>query len=249
MIPTLAITRTLLLMLLGMLCASSALAVSYSIVPNYDNDLCQSIRSALAEGLVLDAEKPICERRFELSPKAKEKGFTLIDKTLLPQSSYAALLLRFYKILGGGGEATPLSTAEKNKAKEIISNELNSQQVYIYSAEFDADNSKEIRKIYILYNPSCYIAREAIAVVYTFIEDSSGTLDPSWGVRAATAGIPVIYKDHTYYIRWKSWKGGVDPKGLAELNVFDAGPFNPAHRAYLPYAGFTPFVCRIFQDK
>lgn len=61
--------------LIGMLCTTSALAMSYTIRPNYESDMCRAVRRAFTEGLVLDATQPLCERRFSLSPKGGGSWF------------------------------------------------------------------------------------------------------------------------------------------------------------------------------
>ncbi|HET7563323.1 MAG TPA: hypothetical protein VFJ87_13175 [Rhodanobacteraceae bacterium] len=95
------VTNRLLVGVVGMLWASSAMAMSYNISQNYENPMCIAVKNAFAEGLVLDATQPLCERRFVLSPKAKALGLSNVDKKLLPQSIYQNLLEKIIAVTGG----------------------------------------------------------------------------------------------------------------------------------------------------
>lgn len=231
--------------MIGMLCTSNALAMSYSIQKDYGS-MCASVRKAFAEGMVLDATRPLCERRFELSPQAKRLGLSNVDKNLLPRSAYPNLLRKIITVTGG--KKWPQSEAFRQDA--AAADRLMKLNIKIYSSHFDSDNSGVIRKVYIEDLTYC-ADRDSYPYgsVTTYIQKSDGSLDPSWGVRNATAGVPFIYEDHTYYMTWRSWKGGVDKNRLAEIDISDASPYEGVFRKISSYNAFPPPYCIIYQTK
>lgn len=241
------IMRKLSIALILALCTFSTYATSYVIVPGYSNRMCSNIRMALTEGLVLDATRPLCGRRFELSPKAKRLGLVGIEKTLMPSSGYFDLLIRMAQV--DAQESTSSSEVDRKRNEIAISNLLKEEKNEIYASKFDADNSDATHRVYVVETTSCNIIglADSPADVSTYIEKEDGSLDPNWGVHAATVGIPFIYKRHTYYLKWQSLKGSPDKRQLAKLDVYDSRPFDPKERDIIPYQVFTPTICEIFQ--
>lgn len=238
-----------LIALTCMLSTSGAMAVSYFIVDGYENTgMCQAVKKALSEGMVLDATRPLCERRFELSSRAKSLGLSGIKKTLLPPSSYMDLWLKMAQV--DGQESRLQSTADRKKNENIIYQNMKNGVNKIFVSNFDADNSGIVNKVYIEDNALCDIKDDyPDSSVMTYIEKSDGALDQRWGAHTSTAGIPFIYKDHTYYIKWQSLSGNPDKRRLAQLDVYDAVPFHPELKDILPSAGFTPPHCEIYTYK
>lgn len=238
-----------LITLACMLSTSCAMAVSYFIVDGYENTaMCQAVKKALADGMVLDAERPLCERRFELRPEARSLGLSGVEKTLLPPSSYMGLWLKMAQV--EGNELTPPSEADRKRDEIIISKNMKIGVNKIYEGHFDADNSGKIQKIYIADGVMCnvdnlkdYYPDDSVS---TYIVKNDGRLDTKWGIHAVTAGIPFIFKGHTYYLKWQSLKGSPDKRMLAQLDVFDAMPFHPELKDIVPGAGFTPSYCKIY---
>jgi hypothetical protein len=232
-----------------MLSTSGAMGVSYFIVDGYENTaMCQAVKKALSDGMVLDAERPLCERRFELRPQAKSLGLSAVEKTLLPPSSYMELWLKMAQV--ERGESTPPSKADRKRDKIIISKNMKIGENKIYESNFDADNNGKIQKVYIADDVMCnvdglndYYSDDSVT---TYIVKDNGMLDAKWGIHAATAGIPFIFKGHTYYLKWKSLKGSPDKRMSAQLDVFDAVPFHPELKDIVPGAGLTPSYCEIY---
>lgn len=241
--------RRWLVLLAGMLCSSSALALSYSIADGYGSDptgMCQAVRKALAESMVLDAKRPLCARRFELSPKAKSLGLSGIDKTLLPASSYPDLLRKMMPVYGK--YHIPLSDADQKSVDAAIDRAVKSNDTNIYAANFDEDNSGKIHKVYLMEETSCVLKDAAWDGNFTiFVEKNDGSLDTSWDVDST--GIPFTYNAHTYYMKWKSLNGNLDKRMLAQLDVYDAVPFHPELKDIVPHSGFTPSYCIIYQAR
>jgi hypothetical protein len=241
-----------LIALVCMLSTSGAMAVSYFIVDGYENTaMCQAVRKALSDGMVLDAEQPLCERRFELRPQAKSLGLSGIEKRLLPPSSYMGIWLKMAQV--EGGESMPPSDDDKKRDEIIITKNMKIGVNKIYESHFDVDNSGEIQKVYISDSVMCNVDNLSDYYpddsVTTYIVKEDGTLDAQWGIHAATAGIPFIFKGHTYYVKWESLKGSPDKNMLAQLDVFDAVPFHPELRNIVPGGGFTPPYCKIYSHR
>jgi hypothetical protein len=202
----------------------------------------------MAEGLVLDAEHPLCQRRFQLSPKSSALGLSNVEKTLLPASSYPGLMREVLPVVGG--DELPLSKADQSQIEKIIDQHVKNDDLRIYAASFDADNAGKVRDGFIIDITLCNDKDSYWdSSVTTAIKNSDGTLDRSWGVYGATAGIPFIYNSHTYYTKWKSLRGSVAKNMLAELDVFDSVPYSGELRKINPYSVLTPSYCIIYQSK
>jgi hypothetical protein len=216
------VINKLLVTVIAMLCPLTAFAAQYSyrIPDGWSSPMCRAVRDALAEGLVLDAQKPVCERRFELSPQAQRLGLQAIKKTLLPASDYPALMLQFIEV----GKPSP-SPEQKQKDEKQATHVLSVFNNYIYVSHFDADNSGRVRLVYISYIQLCNLDLQTPVQVQTYPQDSDGKLDPTWGGSNMTAGIPFIYDRRTYYLQWTSHEGGVYGDTVAQANVFDSAPY------------------------
>lgn len=231
-----------------LICTSSAMAVSYSIVEGDQSDVCQSVRRSLAEGMVMDAERPLCERRFQLSHRALSLGLSAIDETLLPTSGYRSLMRKILPVTGR--EKVPQSKADYDKNEAIIAKHLQSGDTKIYAARFDPDNSGKARKVYIVDTTLCSVAGTYWnGSVTTVIENDDGSLDRTWGVHDATAGIPFIYNKHTYYVKWTSLINSVNKNALAKLDVYGSVPYGRNLQGVNFYAVLTPSYCGIYQMK
>ena len=242
------ILRKISVMMIGLLCTSSALAVSYAIRPGYEGDMCGVVRNAFAEGMVLDAERPLCERRFTLSPKAKSLGLTNVEKELLPRSEYIDLLHKIVAVVGG--EKMTHSSTSPTADDQIVSRLMKDKSLNIYRSNFDANNSGHIRAVYIEQFTLCN-AEENYPwdSVTTYIQRNDGSLEPTWGVRAATAGIPYVYDHHTYYLRWNSLSGSADRRLLTQINIYDARPYKGYFAQVSSYNAFSTPICIIYQNK
>lgn len=240
----------LLVVAIAMLCPLTAFAAQYSyVIPDgWSSPMCRSIRDALSDGLVLDAQKPLCERRFELSPKARRLGLRAIRKTLLPASGYSSLLLEFVEL----GDHNP-STFQVEKDKKQVARVLESYINYIYISHFDADNSGKSRQVYIWYSPNCNLDADIPGTVYTYIRNDNGTLDPSWNGKGPNIdGVPFFYRGQTTYVSWSTMGGAPmnnkgTEKGVAELDVFGAGPLRPGQGVPGPYNTLSSSECKVFQ--
>ena len=231
----------------GMLIGSSAFAVTYEVPADYRSSFCNPIRDALADGMLLDANGPICERRFRLSPRAKRFGLSPIRETLLPASRYPELLREILPV--SRHERSPQSGADRIQDDAVVERFLTSGSLKILSARFDADNSGKSATVYVVdyslcndpdswseTNPAIYIKRD------------NGTFDSGWDGNYAT-GNPFMYDGRTYYARWQSLRGSVLKNVLAKVDIYESVPFDSAHNRGSSSAGFTSSYCEIYQRK
>jgi hypothetical protein len=223
------------------------MAVSYSIAEGYnDTGMCHAVKVALDKGWVVDAQNPLCERRFKLSKEAKSLGLSSIEMTLLPSSSYPDLMRKMLAVIGQ--EKNPKSMIDHDKDEKIIANHIKNNDTKIYEANFDPDNSGQIKKMYITDITLCGDKNSYWdGSVTTAIQNEDGSIDPSWGVQDATAGIPFIYENKTYYLKWSSLIGSVKKGAKSQLDIYQSVPYNDSLKKIIPFATFTPSHCTIYQ--
>ncbi|MDE2154594.1 MAG: hypothetical protein KGJ32_01680 [Xanthomonadaceae bacterium] len=179
--------------------------------------------------------------------KGGDLGLSNVQMKLLPKQIYPDLLRQIIIVIGNE-KNTQLLTTQKHNAE--ILEQLMKRDVKIYSSNFDADNGGKVKSVYIEDVTFCDIKDSyPNGSASTYIKNSDGSLDPSWGVRNATAGIPFIYDKHTYYMAWKSLRGSPDKNLLAEIDISDAVPYRSGLRAITPYASLTPPECIIYQTR
>ncbi|HET7563322.1 MAG TPA: hypothetical protein VFJ87_13170 [Rhodanobacteraceae bacterium] len=132
----------------------------------------------------------------------------------------------------------------------MAANRLIKDGIKLYSSNFDADNGGKIKKVYIEDFVYCVDKKSyPHGSVTTYIQQGDGSLDPTWGVRNETAGIPFKYEDHTYYLTWNSLNGSVDKNKLAEIDVYDASPYEGVFAQISSYNAFPPPYCIIYQTR
>lgn len=237
-------------LLLSMAATSSALATTYTFSRDGQSDVpvCRAVQQALSRGLILDAEKPLCYRRFEVSPKAVRYGFTPIDFTPVPASRYRSLLSEM--VLVSSNRRMPLTDAQHRENEASVKRLMGPYLIKLYQARFDNDNSGMTHVVYAEDSMLCPSGINAPLTTnpIIFMENVDGTMNKSWGVRDETSGSPFIYKGQTYYVRWTSLIGAALKNAWAQLDIYYDTPDLPGSPPK-DYEVFSPPDCTIYQMK
>jgi hypothetical protein len=227
----------------------SATAMTYIVEHDYEDGprgMCHTLKMAFSEGMVLDADRHLCERRLEFSPAASQLGLNTIAKKRLPASTYPELWQDIFSVLGQ--EKVPKTADDRRNDDKLIDKNVSGKNVSIYLSHFDIDNSGSPKDVLITDTPSCNAGQDSYGDddVATYVINSNGSLDRRWGAHAWTAGIPFTFNGHTYFAKWELMRTPLAKRLLAKLEVFDSGPIG---NASTPYEALTPPYCVIYQEK
>ncbi|WP_158884483.1 hypothetical protein [Rhodanobacter sp. L36] len=238
---------TLLIAVTG---STGALAVTYTFSRDGQADVpvCLAVQQALSRGLILDAQKPLCYRRFDVSIKATRYGFKPINFTPVSNSRYRSLLSQMMSIVNNS--KLPLTKADKHENEAAVSRLMSSGAIKLYRAPFDNNNSGSSHVVYFLDSVRCPGDVEAPRSMNPtiFMENADGTLNRSWGVGDETSGSPFIYRGQTYYIRWTSLVGAALKNAWSQLDIYHNTPALPSSPPQ-DHETFSPPDCTIYQMK
>ncbi|HEV2540581.1 MAG TPA: hypothetical protein VGU03_12895 [Frateuria sp.] len=238
------------ILLFSVMGSTSALAVTYTFSRDGESDVpvCRAVQQALSHGLILDAKKPLCYRRFEVSPQAVRYGFTPIDFTPVPADRYRSLLSEMMSIVAN--RKMPLTEADKQKNEAAVNRLMSSTPAKLYQAYFDNDNSGTLHVVYALDSVWCPGDAEAPLIwnPVIYMRNTDGTLNRSWGVGDETSGSPFIYNGQTYYARWSSLIGSALKNAWAQLDIYYDTPSMPGSPPQ-DHEVFPPPYCTIYQMK
>jgi hypothetical protein len=232
-----------------MLAASTtALAAHYEIDPHYDGEpsgVCIAVKKALDANAIGDARKPVCQRRFEVTPRASKFELTPIPMSDLDLKANRNLLDQMFAI-SGQESWSHIDKHEQERLDALALTRISDGSIKVHTATFDADNSGSKRTVYVLDGNYCPQSETNLEV---FIEENPGLLNPVWGISDYDTGYPFTYNRRTYYAKWAEDESPLNKRQKAILNIYVSQPDDAKYRVVIKFETFGFPQCIIHENK